>query len=137
MLVQITIYFHVLGAVAMGFYLLLPFFLQKALLQNRSVLHVFYWMNFISQWVLVIQLLTGGYLYMLGDYSLMWIISVSVVYTAIGAFGGLFGYHIRKFLQSSSPSALDPWMRKVRFHAILTTVSMLVMMILMLFPYAI
>ncbi|MDN4594683.1 hypothetical protein [Polycladomyces subterraneus] len=119
----------------MGFYLLLPFLLQKMFIQKRSVLQVLYRMNFITQWILVVQLFTGGYLYTQGEYSTRWTILVALTYVAIGAFGGLFGYHIRHFLKSPGQYELEPWMRKVRFLAILTTVSMFMIIVLMLFPY--
>lgn len=137
LLAKLMMFFHVLGAVGMGFYLLLPFFLQKTFLQERSVLRAMYWMNFISQWVLVAQFFSGGYLYIQGNYSLHWMIWVIVVYTGIGAFGGMFGYHIRKFLNSPTPPGFKPWARKVRLHGILSTIFLSFIIFLMLFPHGI
>ncbi|WP_139179424.1 hypothetical protein [Lihuaxuella thermophila] len=134
-MIRIILFFHVLGAVGMGFYLVLPFFLQRMVLQNRSVLHVLYWLNFLSQWILVVQLFTGGYLYTKGEYSAQWTILVALAYLAIGGFGGMFGYHIRHFLKSPRKYELEPWMRKVRFFGLLTAVSMFMIVVLMLFPY--
>jgi H+/Cl- antiporter ClcA len=94
-------------------------------------------MNFLTQWILVVQLFTGGYLYTQGEYSARWTILVALAYVSIGAYGGLFGYYIRHFLKSPSQYELKPWMRKVRFLAILTTVSMLMIIVLMLFPYGV
>ncbi|WP_169713770.1 hypothetical protein [Paludifilum halophilum] len=132
---RIMLFFHVLGAVGMGFYLLLPFFLQKAFLEKRPVLHVLYWMNFITQWVLVIQLFSGGYLYFKGSYSFLWIILVFITYMSIGGFGGLFGYYIRKYHHSPQDFTFHLWIRKVRIHAIFASITMLLILVLMLFPY--
>ncbi|MFD1427557.1 hypothetical protein [Kroppenstedtia sanguinis] len=134
---KLMLFFHVIGAVGMGFYLLLPFFLQKVFLQERSVLHAMYWTNFITQWVLVVQFFSGGYLYIRGEYPFHWMIGVAVIFTAIGGFGGMFGYHIRKYLNSPTPPEFKPWSRKVRLHGVLTTVSMFFIIFLMLFPHGI
>jgi H+/Cl- antiporter ClcA len=134
---MIILFFHVLGAIGMGFYLLLPFLLQKVFIQKRSVLHVLYRANFVTQWILVAQLLTGGYLYTQGEYSARWTVFIAITYVAIGAFGGLFGYQIRHFLKSPSQYELEPWMRKIRFLAVLTTVSFFMIIVLMLFPHGV
>lgn len=119
----------------MGFYLLLPFFMQKKYLQKRPVLQLLYWVNFITQWILVIQLFTGGYIYFKGNYPFLWIVLVAIAYLAIGAFGGMFGYYARKYPESSNQDAYRQWLAKMRFHAILTTISMFFIIILMMYPY--
>ena len=131
---RIMLFLHLLGAVAMGFYLLLPFFLRKPLLQNRTVLHVYYWMNFTVQWILVAQMITGLVLYFKGNYPALWIILVAVVFTGVGGFGGMFGYYCRKAPPSFEEDRTG-WVKKVRFHAVLTSICMYLIIVLMKFPH--
>jgi hypothetical protein len=131
---RIMLFLHLLGAVGMGFYLLLPFFLRKTWLQNRGVLQVYYWMNFTVQWILVAQFVTGLIMYLQGNYPVLWIILVAVVFTGVGAFGGMFGYHCRKAPPSFEEDRTG-WLKKVRFHAILTSICMYLILVLMKFPY--
>lgn len=130
---QFILFLHVLGAIGMGFYLLLPLFLRVKILENRPVLHVFYWLNFTVQWILVAQFLTGIYLIYIGNYSLLWIVLVAIVFTGIGAFGGMFGYYIRKFLKTNDAME-GHWLKKIRFHGLLTSICMFFIVILMLYP---
>lgn len=128
------LFLHVLGAIGMGYYLLLPLFLRVKILESRSVLHVFYWLNFTVQWILVAQFLTGLYLYFYGNYPVLWITLVAIVFLGIGGFGGMFGYYIRKFLQTSDTME-GHWLKKIRLHGILTSICMFLIVILMLHPY--
>ncbi|MDA8352442.1 MAG: hypothetical protein M0Z65_04495 [Firmicutes bacterium] len=132
---QIMLFFHVLGAIGMGFYLLLPFFLRRSVLEQRPILYVMYWMNFITQWVLVLQLFSGGHLYFNGNYSSLWITLVLITFTLIGAFGGMFGAYLRRYRKSPQKFPFHSWLRKVRVHAILTSICMFLIIVLMLFPY--
>ena len=131
---RIMLFLHLLGAVGMGFYLLLPFFLRKTWLQSRGVLQVYYWMNFTVQWILVAQFITGLIMYLQGNYPVLWIILVAVVFTGVGAFGGMFGYYCRKAPPSFEEDRTG-WLKKVRFHAILTSICMYLILVLMKFPY--
>ncbi|MBA4544193.1 MULTISPECIES: hypothetical protein [Thermoactinomyces] len=133
-MLKIMLFFHVLGAIGMGFYLVLPFLLQKRFLQSRSVLQVLYRLNFLTQWILVVQLLTGGYLYSQAVYSTLWISLVVAAYFGVGAFGGLFGYYIRHFLKSPDRFEVKSWMQTVRFHALFTTAFIFLVILLMMFP---
>ncbi|MGA8944267.1 MAG: hypothetical protein WB502_16360 [Thermoactinomyces sp.] len=131
---RFILFLHVLGAIGMGFYLLLPFFMQKKYLQKKPILEILYWMNFITQWILLIQLFTGGFMYFKGNYPLLWAVLVAITYLAIGAFGGMFGYYARKY-PDSSDTASRTWLAKIRLHAILTAISMFIIIILMMYPY--
>ncbi|MBA4600813.1 hypothetical protein H2C83_00440 [Thermoactinomyces sp. AMNI-1] len=57
----------------MEFYLLLPFFQQKNICK-KPVLQLMYRMNFITQWILVIQFVTGSSTYFTGNYPYIWIV---------------------------------------------------------------
>lgn len=120
----------------MGFYLILPFFLKEAYLQKTSVLQLLYRVNFIIQWILVAQFLTGGYLYSQGTYSTLWSLLMMIIFLAIGAFGGMFGYSIRHFLQTANPSELPSWIKKIRFHAVFTSITFLIIILLMVYAHS-
>jgi hypothetical protein len=99
----------------MGFYLILPFFLTSTFIQSTSSLQLLYRVNFIIQWILVAQLLTGGYLYSQGTYSMLWTVLMIIIFLGIGAFGGIFGYYVRHFMRVTDPSEFQPWIKKFAF----------------------
>ncbi|MCH5584922.1 hypothetical protein MK805_08040 [Shimazuella sp. AN120528] len=132
---QFILLTHILGAIGMGFYLILPFCLKEAFLQKTSILQLLYRANFVIQWILVAQLFTGGYLYSQVTYSMLWTFLMMIIFLAIGAFGGMFGYYTRHFLQTSDPSEFPSWIKKIRFHAICTSITFLVIIILMVFSH--
>lgn len=119
----------------MGFYLILPFFLTATFLQKSSALQLLYRVNFIIQWILVAQLLTGGYLYSQGTYSMLWTVLMIIIFLGIGAFGGMFGYYVRHFMRVPNPSEFQPWIKKIRIHAIFTSITFWIIIFLMVFSH--
>ncbi|GAB6988485.1 hypothetical protein [Paenibacillus pini] len=96
---QVMIFVHILGALALGFYLVLPFVVGKvtklSLPAQEGSAAAIRSLNTFAQFALVIQLLTGGYLMSKGDYSVPWMIVVVVLLVAIGAIGGIMGKPLR------------------------------------------
>lgn len=84
---------HVLGAVGMGFYIVLPIMLGGASkiagAGQGGLASGLLSANRIAQYFLVLQLLTGGYLMSQGDYAVIWMIIVTVLFLAIAAIGGI------------------------------------------------
>lgn len=84
---------HVLGAVGMGFYIVLPIMLGGASKTDGSgqagLAKGLLSANRIAQYFLIVQLLTGGYLMSQGDYAVVWMIIVTLLFLAIAALGGI------------------------------------------------
>ncbi|REK75878.1 hypothetical protein [Paenibacillus paeoniae] len=84
---------HVLGAAGMGFYIVLPIMLGGASKSTGAgqggLASGLLTANRIVQYFLIIQLLTGGYLMTKGDYAVIWMIIVTVLFLAIAALGGI------------------------------------------------
>jgi len=127
---------HLLGAIVMGYYLLLPFMAGKlaALAGDTrkgfaSSVRAF---NTFAQIVLIVQLLTGGYLMTLGDYSVLWMVATIVLILLIGAFSGMLGKPLKNVLQSSDAGSSD--VNRIRLFSALTAVSYLLIVIIMFEP---
>jgi len=127
---------HLLGAIIMGYYLLLPFMAGKlAALAGESrkgfatSVRAF---NTFAQIVLVVQLLTGGYLMSLGDYSVPWMVATIVLVLLIGAFSGMLGKPLKRVLQSADSNGSD--VKRIRLFSALTAVSFLLIVIIMFEP---
>jgi len=90
---------HVLGAVALGYYFVLPFLLLRTRALTGQSLTDFagnvHFVGRIMQALLLVQLLTGGYM-MGGDYTAFWMAAVFVLLVAIGALSGIMGGKLKK-----------------------------------------
>jgi len=127
---------HLLGAIVMGYYLLLPFMAGKlAALAGEarkgfaSSVRAF---NTFAQIVLLVQLLTGGYLMSLGDYSTLWMVATVVLILLIGAFSGMLGKPLKRVLQAADADGSD--VKRIRLFSALTAVSFLLIVIIMFEP---
>lgn len=94
---------HVLGAVGLGYYFVLPFLLLRTRSLAGQPLADFagnvHYVGRIMQFLLLIQLLTGGYM-MGGDYEVIWMVLVLVLLLAIGALTGIMGGKLKKAVQA-------------------------------------
>ncbi|AIQ17168.1 MULTISPECIES: hypothetical protein [Paenibacillus] len=92
-------FLHMIGTLALGFYLVLPFVLgrvQKLSVPAREgTLSAIGGFNRFAQYGLVIQLLTGGYMMTKGEYSVPWMIVVVVLLLAMFALGGIISKPLR------------------------------------------
>ena len=90
---------HMIGTLALGFYLVLPFILGRAEklspAAKEGTLSAIGGFNRFAQYGLVIQFLTGGYMMTKGDYSVAWMIVVVVLLLAMFALGGIMGKPLR------------------------------------------
>jgi len=96
---QVMLFLHIVGALALGFYLVLPFVLGRigklSLAAQEGTVSAVISLNRYAQIGLIIQLLTGGYLIGQGTYSVAWMIVIVILYLAIGAFSGIMAKPLR------------------------------------------
>lgn len=94
---------HILGAVGLGFYLLLPFILMpvKPLKDSSKAdfMSGLYKTSRIMQYLLVLQLLTGGYM-MGGDYTPFWMTVSIGLLVFIGAISGIMNGRMKKAVKA-------------------------------------
>ncbi|WP_342555205.1 hypothetical protein [Paenibacillus sp. FSL R7-0652] len=127
---------HIVGALAMGFYLILPFVVGKirtlSLPAQEGAFASLRSLNKIAQYALVIQLLTGGYLMTKGDYSHIWMAVVVVLLLAIAAIGGIMGKPLRLAAEGvKNNKDVTPYQSKIRMFSTLLAVFLLIMVYLM------
>ncbi|KOP67021.1 hypothetical protein AMS62_18545 [Bacillus sp. FJAT-18019] len=99
---NVTFFLHMVGTAALGFYLILPFVvggIQKLSLgAQEGAVNTIRVANRFAQYGLVIQLLTGGYLMSQDDYSVPWMIIVTILLLAMFAIGGIMGKPLKNAL---------------------------------------
>jgi hypothetical protein len=95
-MLTVMLFLHVVGAVGMGIYAILPFvtgkFKQLSGAAQEGLASGLVTAGRFGQYALVLQLLTGGYLIsnsQSGDYSVAWMITVIVLFVAIAALTGI------------------------------------------------
>lgn len=95
MVKTIMLFLHVIGAVGMGVYAIMPFlvgqFRKLSGAAQEGLASGLYVGGRVGQFSLIVLLLTGGYLIsnMGPDYAISWSITVLVIFLAIGAFTGI------------------------------------------------
>lgn len=97
-------FIHLLGAIAMGFYAIVPFIvrqLDKVPSTGREGLLVgIDTANRIAQYSLLAEFITGGYLMSQAKYSVLWMTLTTIIVLAIAACGGMMGKQIKLARQS-------------------------------------
>ncbi|MEB3100529.1 hypothetical protein [Ferviditalea candida] len=103
-MVQFLLLLHVLGAIGMGIYLVLPFlFARSAGMEaqaRQGLVEGVYAAHRIGQFLLIAQFLTGGYLISQAKYSVMWMALAIVLFLAVSAVTGIAGSRMKRFIQS-------------------------------------
>lgn len=135
---RFILFLHVLGAVAMGFYLLAPLIVsQLNKLEGeakKGILSVMRSLNTYAQYGLVLELLTGIYLFAQDDYSVLWIVLTSVLFVLIGAFGGMMGGPLRRALDGLKEKRdITAELRKLRIFGTMVCVSFVAILFVMMF----
>ncbi len=134
----IMLFLHIVGALALGFYLILPIVFNKVnklspSAQEGTVAAV-KTLNTYAQIGLVIQLLTGGYLMTEGDYSVTWMVIVVILFLAIGAFSGIMGKPLRQALEGiRSNKGMADVAGKLRMFSTLLCVCVLLISFFMVY----
>lgn len=135
-LTMIMYLLHIIGALAMGFYLVLPFVVGKirtlSTAAQEGAFASLRSLNRIAQYGLVIQLLTGGYLMTKGEYSYLWMGVVVVLLLAIAAIGGIMGKPLRLAAEAvKSKRDVSAEQSKIRTFSTLLAIFLLIMVYLM------
>jgi len=142
MLKTIMLFLHVLGAVGMGTYLIMPMlagqFRKISGAAQEGLASGLMAGGRIGQMALVVQLLTGGYLIsqMGSDYTVAWMIVVLVLFLAIGALSGIVQKPVRQIAELSreGKDASGP-IGKLRTLSAIILILFLVVMWLMKDPW--
>ncbi|WP_027087928.1 DUF2269 family protein [Cohnella panacarvi] len=105
---ETMLFLHIVGAVGMGIYAVLPFivgkFKQLSGAAQEGLASGLVAAGRIGQYALVIQLLTGGYLVSNGggEYAVSWMILVVVVFLALGALSGIVQGPLKKIVSAAA-----------------------------------
>jgi len=137
---DIVLFLHVLGALTVGFYLLLPFVVRKLAGLNPQAQVGFargiFGMNRIGQWLLIVQFLTGGYLISKYELSVAWMIVVIVLFVALGAMSGMIAGPLKRIIahggEGKAAAAKDA--SKLSTFSGVAALLVLVLLILMYYP---
>ncbi|CAM2968954.1 hypothetical protein PASE110613_09925 [Paenibacillus sediminis] len=135
---QVLMFLHILGALSMGFYIVLPFIIGKlgsmSLAAQEGAIATVSQLNRIAQFGLVVQLLTGGYLMTQGTYSVPWMIVVTLLFLAISAIGGIMGKPLRNILKGIQEKKEEPSETgKIRTLSALLTICFVVIVFFMVY----
>ena len=139
MVVQIVLFLHVLGAVGLGYYLLLPYFTARMKAHTSSTLPPYlsslYGTSRIGQYLLIIQFLTGGYLMSQQKYSVLWMVLTTVIFLVIAAISGIMNKRMKQAIGAlNDGKGADALIGKVKALSYVVSVSMLVVLYIMKFP---
>ncbi|MBE9912450.1 hypothetical protein G8C92_00170 [Paenibacillus donghaensis] len=134
----VMMFIHILGAAALGFYLILPFVVGKmsklSLAAQEGSAAAVRSLNTYAQIALVVQLLTGGYLMSQGKYSVPWMVIIVILLLAIGAIGGMMGKPLRVAIDSIKNSQdISAQTAKIRTLSALNAICVLVMLFFMVY----
>lgn len=133
------LFLHLVASMGMGFYLLLPFLVGRlggTVSQSQAGYAGFLASaNRIGMYLLVVQLLTGGYLLQTADYSILWMVLIVLVFLAVAAFTGMMVKPLRRYkeaaLQGKSGAAE---FSRIRLFSTLTGACFLIIIFLMKYP---
>jgi ACR3 family arsenite efflux pump ArsB len=134
---EFVLFLHVLGALSVGFYLLLPFAaarLGKLPAQEQpGSAKLLYTLNRYGQWLLVVQFLTGGYLISKFPLSVAWMVVTIVIFIILGASAGMIGAPLRR-MSNAGGAASGKDLSKLNMFSAIAFITMLLVLILMYLP---
>lgn len=139
MMSNVMLFLHVIGAVGMGFYLVLPVMIGRASklagVGQGGLAEGLLSANRIAQYFLIVQLLTGGYLISQSDYKVVWMIIVVVLFLAIAALGGIISKPL-KFVVAAiqEGKSASTHIKKARVMSIIVLLLYIVILYFMKFP---
>jgi len=138
---RFVLFLHILGSLAVGFYLLLPFVASKLAGMNPQAQVGYakgiYGMNRIGQWLLIVQFLTGGYLISKYDFlTVTWMIVVIVLFVVLGAMSGMLAAPLKRIIEhgGEGKAAAANDARKLSSFSGVAALLVLVITILMVYP---
>ncbi|RKP54964.1 DUF2269 family protein [Cohnella endophytica] len=109
---SVMIFLHILGAVGMGIYAIMPFvvgkFKQLSGAAQEGLASGLISSGRIGQYALVLQLLTGGYLISNADggakYTVGWMVGTIVLFIVIGALSGIIQAPLKRIAAAAVKS---------------------------------
>lgn len=135
---MIMSFVHILGALSVGFYLLLPFIVSKmsslSLPAQEGSAASIRSFNVFAQIGLLVQFLTGGYLMTKGDYSIAWMTVVIVLLVALFAISGMMSKPLKLAIANiKEKKDISAHLGKLRTMSALLAVCLLVMVFFMVY----
>lgn len=135
---KVLMFLHMIGTLALGFYLVLPFILGRAeklsSAAKEGTLSAIGGFNRFAQYGLVIQLLTGGYMMTKSKPSVAWMIIVVVLLLAMFALGGIMSKPLRLASAGMRENRdVTGHISKIRTLSALLLVALLLMVFFMVF----
>lgn len=136
------IFLHVLGSLALGFYIVLPFVVGRvnslSLPAQEGTVSAVRTLNRFGQYGLILQFLTGGYLISKADYSTTWIVVVIVLFLAAGALSGIIGKPLRLAVEGiRAKNEVTDHIGKVRTLSSVLAIVIVVIVYFMVFRFVI
>ncbi|MDQ8738553.1 hypothetical protein [Paenibacillus sp. LHD-38] len=133
------LFLHVLGAVGMGFYIVLPIMIGRASklagVGQGGLAEGLLSANRIAQYFLILQLLTGGYLMSQADYTVAWMIIVVVLFLGVAALGGIISKPLKLVVASiQEGKSATAHISKARVMSIIVLVLYIAIIYFMKFP---
>lgn len=135
---KVLMFLHMIGTLALGFYLILPIILTSTAKLSDSAkegtMSAISGFNRFAQYGLIVQLLTGGYMMTKGEYSVAWMILITVLLLAMFALSGIMGKPLRLAAAGLREKRdVSSELGKVRTLSLLLTVCLLVMVFFMVY----
>lgn len=131
---KVILFLHIVGSLALGFYLVLPFVVagisRLSVSAREGAFAIIALLNRYAQYGLLLQLLTGIYLVAKGSYSVAWSIVVTVLFLIAGGLSGMLGKPLRL---AKEKEAQEDAFRKVRNFSSIIALSVLVLSFFMIY----
>lgn len=136
---NVMLFLHVLGAVGMGFYIVLPIMIGRATklagAGQEGLADGLVSANRVAQYFLIVQLLTGGYLISQADYTVTWMILVILLFLAIAAVSGIMSKPLKRIVSSiQEKQSATAHINKTRTFSLIVLVLYVIVIYLMKFP---
>ncbi|XEC96474.1 hypothetical protein AB6A23_08000 [Paenibacillus tarimensis] len=138
-MIQFLLFLHVIGAVGMGFYIVLPFLLGRTSKLTGSgqqgLADGLLTGNRIAQYFLVLQFLTGGYLISQEKYAIFWIVLVLLLFLAIAAVAGIMTKPLKRIVASiQEGQSATGYIKRAQTMSYIVLILYLIIIYLMMYP---
>lgn len=138
-MIQLFVFLHVLSAMMMGIYLMMPFLSMRIQVLSGHAqfgfVSVLFALNRTGQLALIISLLSGGYLVSKSPHSIAWMIASVVVFLGLGAITGVLGGAMRKSLGDPSGSKIQEHLGKIKSMSVISGILFFLMVGIMIFKF--
>lgn len=133
------VFLHVLGAIGLGYYLILPLLMRNITKLSGQTLESYLTSllgtSRIAQYLLVIQLLTGGYMMSKNDYTVAWMISSIGFFLVVAAISGIMNKAIKTTIKDiQAGGSGEAQLSSIRLFSIIVSISMLIVIYFMMYP---